>query len=421
MKIYVSEESKTSLHMAALSGIYWFVAALGCYQTLYLQSIGFTASNMGILNALCSCIGIAAMSFWGIYADSRNSVRRAELLLLLGCMVFYSLMPFVQTVFGNVLWPYFILCPICVLFRNPVGTFHENLIVRNCNELRLNYGRIRSFGSILFAISATFLVVLIPVKATFWVYGLCLIPVMVLTALARDPKGSQLNKKTGTHVPLSELFKNRTYVLFLIFAFLFYIGVNFEGAFIPYYMKEVGIDTSKYSYLLAYRAVFEVPFLLLMVKLRHRFPLRKLILVSPVLMCLECLGFGLVVKSWPMMLLFASFFGLGNGMFIGTSLNYVYEISPDDAKASAQAFFASTSQIAAILGNLVGGFILDAVGGRMFYLLAAVLYMASILMFLLSGRTAANTAKNRISTEKQSSGRLTKLSLHHRALRGIVH
>lgn len=50
--------------MAALSGIYWFVAAIGCYQTLFLQNIGFTATNIGILNALCSVIGIGAMSFW---------------------------------------------------------------------------------------------------------------------------------------------------------------------------------------------------------------------------------------------------------------------------------------------------------------------------------------------------------------------
>ncbi|MBO6158492.1 MAG: MFS transporter [Firmicutes bacterium] len=410
MKLYVPEESKHSLHMAALSGIYWFVAAIGCYQTLYLQSIGFTASNMGVLNAICSGIGIAAMSFWGIFSDSRNSVRLTEVLLLAGCMIFFSMMPFVKNVFGNALWPYFILCPICTLFRNPVATFHENLIVRNCNELRLNYGRIRSIGSILFAVSATFLVVLMPVESTFWVYGLGLIPVIVLTLLSRDPKGASMKRKGHSKDALGQLFKNHTYVLFLVFSFLFYVGANFEGAFIPYYMQEVGIDTSKYSLLLAYRAVFEVPFLLLMVKLRTRFPLRKLILVSPILMGIECLGFAFFVKSWPMMLIFASFFGLGNGMFIGTSLNYVYEIAPDDAKASAQAFFASTSQIAAILGNLVGGFVLDAVGGRRFYLVAALLYLTSILMFILSGRehrTAAN-AVSAIRTSKMKKIALLK-------------
>ncbi|MBO4887726.1 MAG: MFS transporter [Firmicutes bacterium] len=386
MKIYISEESKQSLHMAALSGIYWFVAAIGCYQTLFLQNIGFTATNIGILNALCSVIGIGAMSFWGIYADSKNSVRHTEILLLIGCMVFYSLMPFVRNVFGNALWPYFILCPICVLFRNPVGTFHENLIVRNCNELRLNYGRIRSIGSILFAVSATFLVVLIPVENTFWIYGLCLIPVILLTRFSRDPQGGSMRRK-GSKVPLGELFQNRAYVMFLIFAFLFYVGLNFEGAFIPFYMAEVGIDTSKFSLLLALRAMFEVPFLLLMVKLRHRFSLHSLILISPILMTIECVGFSLLVHSWAGMLFFASFFGLGNGMFIGTSLNYVYEISPDDAKASAQAFFASTSQIAAILGNITGGWILDMVGGRMFYMVAAGLFVISIVMFVLSGHS----------------------------------
>ena len=383
MKLYIPYDTKQSIHMASLSGLYWFVAAIGCYHTIYLQSIGFTATNMGVLNALCSLIGIAAMSFWGVFSDSKNSVRLTEILLLIGCMIFYSMTPFVKNIFGYALWPYFILCPIYVIFRTPVATFHENLIVRNCSELKLNYGRIRCMGSILFAVCSTFIAVRIAPEKTFWIYGLCLIPVIVLTAFSRDPKGAVM-KKSRHKVPLSELFKNHAYVLFLVFAFLFYIGVNFEGAFIPFYMKEVGIDTSKYGYLLAFRAVFEVPFLLLMTKLRHRFPLQKLIFVSPILMCLECIGFGLLVKSWPVMLLFASFFGLGNGMFIGTSLNYVYELSPDNAKASAQAFFASTSQIAAIVGNLIGGYILDAVGGRSFYLIAAGLYMISIIVFLLS-------------------------------------
>ena len=387
MKLYLKEESKQTLHMTALCGLYWFTWAIGCYQTIYLQNIGFTASQLGVLNALCSGIGIAAMSFWGIFSDSRNSVRLTETILLFGCMIFFSLMPFVKDVFGNALWPYFILCPICVLFRNPVSTFHENLVVRNCTEMRLNYGRIRSIGSILFAVCATFLVTHFTIRSTFWIYGLSLIPVIALTMTSRDPKGIGVSKQKAKaqKVPVGELFKSRTYVLFLIFAFLYYIGVNFEGAFIPYYMQEAGIDTSKYSLLLAFRAVFEVPFLLLMVKLRRRFKLRSLIVFAPILMGVECLGFGLFVKNWWSMLLFASFFGLGNGMFIGTSVNYVYEISPDNAKATAQALFASMSQVAAIVGNLVGGFILDAVGGRMFYLIAAFLYLVSIIMFLVSG------------------------------------
>jgi len=401
-RLYLKEESRQTLHMTALCGLYWFTWAIGCYQTIYLQRIGFSASQLGVLNALCSGIGIAAMSFWGIFSDSRNSVRLTETILLFGSMICFSLMPFVRNVFGNAFWPYFILCPICVLFRNPVSTFHENLVIRNCTEMRLNYGRIRSIGSILFAVCSTFLVTKLKVESTFWIYGLSLIPVIILTMTSRDPKGLSLNsqKAKTQKVPVGELLRNRTYLMFLIFAFLYYIGVNFEGAFIPYYMEEAGIGTSKYSLLLAYRAVFEVPFLLLMVKLRKRFPLRKLIIFAPILMGVECLGFGLVVRSWWSMLLFASFFGLGNGMFIGTSMNYVYEISPDNAKATAQALFAAMSQIAAIVGNLVGGFILDAVGGRMFYLIAALLYLVSIIMFLASGferRQAGSAAADRSS------------------------
>ena len=123
-----------------------------------------------------------------------------------------------------------------------------------------------------------------------------------------------------------------------------------------------------------------------MVRLRQRFPLRVLVLSAPVLMALECLGFGLFVHSLPGMMVCCTFFGLGNGLFIGSSLNYVYELAPDNLKASAQAFFASVSSVAGILGNLAGGIVFDAIGAKPFYIAVGCAYILSSLIFLLSFR-----------------------------------
>ena len=75
---------------------------------------------------------------------------------------------------------------------------------------------------------------------------------------------------------------------------------------------------------------------------------------------------------------------MGNGLLIGSSLNYVYELAPAHLKASAQAFFSAVSSIAGILGNLGGGVVYDAVGSKAFYLLVALIYFVSVGVFLLS-------------------------------------
>src|SRR5699024_1856280 len=126
------------------------------------------------------------------------------------------------------------------------------------------------------------------------------------------------------------------------------------------------------------------PFLLLMVRLRRRFPLQVLVIFSPLLMAMECLGFALFARNLPGMLFCCTFYGLGNGLFIGSSLNYVYELAPAHLKASAQAFFVAVSSVAGILGNLFGGALFDALGAYSFYILVGGLFLLSALIFFLS-------------------------------------
>lgn len=381
--------AKQALNLTGVNGIFWFAWAFGCYQAVYLQSVGFSASSLGVLNAIGSAVSIASVSFWGMVSDRIGSLRKVLITVLLGGAALYALVPAVPT--GLPLSPLLLTCllPAVNFFRGSMSTFTDNLLVRNCNELRLNFGVIRSAGSFLFTIGSVTISLLLPflgVQNTFWLTGLLTLPAVVLTFFSREPNARPKAKKTeqGGKMNLGELFHNYSYVTFLIFGFLFYVAVNCEGNYIPYFMASVGVPTDQYGIILAYRALLEIPFLLLMVRLRRRFPLRNLVMGAAVLMALECLGLGLFANSLGAMILVATFFGLGNGLFIGSSLNYVYELAPDHLKASAQAFFASVSSVAGILGNLLGGVVFDAIGAKLFYVAVAGMYLLSALIFFLS-------------------------------------
>ena len=64
------------------------------------------------------------------------------------------------------------------------------------------------------------------------------------------------------------------------------------------------------------------------------------------------------------MLVFAAFYGLGNGAFLGTGTNYIYELAPVELRATAHSLFISVAQISGILGNLLGGVLFDTIGGK---------------------------------------------------------
>lgn len=379
-----------SLILLGVTGLFWFAWAFGCYQSVYLQSVGFSASNLGVLNAASSAVTIASVSFWGMVSDKFGSIRKVLILILAVGSALYAMVPLIPT--GLPVSPllFTVLIPALNFFRGSVATFDENLLVRNCNELRLNFGVLRGLGSLLFTVGSILIAAVLPqvgVPNTFWISGLLMVPAIICVVLAREPNSKPSRGKGGKGgMNLGELFKNKAYVSFLFFALVFYIAASCEGNFIPYFMGEVGVPSERYGILLALRAFMEIPFLLFMVRLRQKFPLRVLVLGAPVLMAVECLGFGLFANSLPGMLLCCTFFGLGNGLFIGSSLNYVYELAPDHLKASAQAFFASVSSVSGILGNLLGGVVFDAIGARPFYLSVGCAYLLSSLIFLLSFR-----------------------------------
>lgn len=390
--------TKQALNLGSLSGFFWFAWAFGCYQTVYLQSIGFSASQLGLLNSISSGVGIASVAFWGMVSDRMGSLRKVLVIVLAAGAGLYALTPLIPPS------PIFLMIflPAVHFFRGSQSTFSENLLVRNCNELRLNYGVLRSAGSFLFTVGSLLIASFLPtvgVQNTFWLSGILMIVPVALTLCSREPAARPAAKKgeKAEKLDLAPLFQNKVYLMFLVFTFVFYLASSCESTFLPYFMSSAHIPAERYGVALAYRALLEIPFLLVMVRLRRRFSLRALVAAAPLLMALECLGFGLFAKSLPGMLLFCTFFGLGNGLFIGSSLNYVYELAPAHLKASAQAFYAAVSSVAGILGNLLGGIVFDGIGAKPFYLVIAAMYVFSAAIFVLSflrrGKTSAVSDK----------------------------
>ena len=82
-----------ALNLAGLNGIYWFAMSFSCYQAVYLQNEGFSASQLGLLNALASAVAIASVSFWGMISDKIGSVKRILVMILTLGVGLYALIP----------------------------------------------------------------------------------------------------------------------------------------------------------------------------------------------------------------------------------------------------------------------------------------------------------------------------------------
>lgn len=91
----------------------------------------------------------------------------------------YALIPLIPT--GLPVSPvlFLIFIPLINFFRGSMTNFTDNILVRNCNELRLNFGAIRSVGSFLYMVGGVLISALLPmvgVPSTFWLSAVCMLP-----------------------------------------------------------------------------------------------------------------------------------------------------------------------------------------------------------------------------------------------------
>jgi MFS family permease len=162
------------------------------------------------------------------------------------------------------------------------------------------------------------------------------------------------------------------------------MSMTFESGFMSYLMADLNLDNTKIGMIFSVRALMEIPFLFFIAKLRRRIKLPYLIMSAAVFMGLECLTFSFLVTNFTQMLIFASLYGFGGGLWIGTGSNYIYELAPVHLRATAHGLFISVSQVSGILGSLVGGVLFDSIGGRAFYCVVACLFAFSVLVFACS-------------------------------------
>ena len=88
--------ARQALICTGVNSIFWFSWSFGSYQTIYLQEVGFTASQLGLLNALTSILSIASVSFWGMVSDRIGSLRKVLITVLAGGVGLFALIPIPQ-------------------------------------------------------------------------------------------------------------------------------------------------------------------------------------------------------------------------------------------------------------------------------------------------------------------------------------
>ena len=365
----------------------------GCFAaanflSVFLESIGITAGQMGLITAFINGISIVSQPTWGIVSDRIQSVKKCFMLCMAGVAVCSLTLPALSQ--GSGLWRLVMIGMLMVMyfFFHPSNMMMELWLVRVNDHpgLKIPYGSVRSWASIGYALfSLAFVPILRAMSVRNIYYFFAGFAALSILLSSRVPAESEGTKKRQARQRLRDMpfrsILNYWIVGHIIFEILYQIPFSWRVTYMIYAVKEFGLDSSVYGALMFAAGICEVPMLLLIKKFSHRTGWAWLMLASVLILTVE---YSLYAMGHSIFVLFGARLlrGFSYALYVASRYQYLHRLAPEGMEASTQALVNSISAIVNFFAAAAGGFLLEACGTRSFFALLCGMQLLSGVFFV---------------------------------------
>ncbi|MDX9706789.1 MAG: MFS transporter [Azospira sp.] len=355
-----------------LSGYYFFhfafIGAFSPYFGLYLQSLSFSAWDIGFLMSQMQLMRMIGPYVWGALADrsSRRTpiVRLSALLSLAGFAGFFMASDFTALLVAMALMAFFWSASLPLV---------ETITFDHLREEAVRYGRIRVWGSVGFVLAVIgtgALLDVFPLRAVLWVCLSMLAGILVYAMLVPEAPG---HCATGEAPPLGQILRQRR--VLALFAACFAMSAAHGALYVFYSIHLAGNGYGKTAIgaLWSLGVLAEIGVFMLMSRLQRRFGLRLILLACFAAAAVRFVTIGWGVASVSLILFAQLLHGLTFGAYHAVAIAAVNRWFPGRRQARGQALYSSLSFGAGgLVGGLFSGWSWDALGAAPTYGASAV-------------------------------------------------
>jgi PPP family 3-phenylpropionic acid transporter len=359
------------MHYWRLSAFYLFYfASLGAlipYWSLYLQSLGFGAKEIGELVAIIMGTKILAPNIWGWIAD--HTGRRMSIVRL-GCLL--ATVSFAGVFAGHGYWWLALVMSLFSFFWNAALPQFEATTLNHLGDRVHRYSSIRLWGSIGFILAVAGLGVVLEHT------GNALLPRVLLVLLGGIWIASLLVPESAAahrsleQVPLRRILGRPEVLSLLVVCFLLQASHGPYYTFYSLYMVDHGYSETAVGQLWALGVVAEIGVFLRMHRWLPRFGARTLMLTAALLTALRWLMIGLFVEQVWLMVLAQTLHAASFGVYHAVSIHLIHNLFRGRHQGRGQALYSSLSFGAGgAAGSLLAGHLWDTIGAHWTYACAA--------------------------------------------------
>ncbi len=350
-------------------------AFMSPFIVLYYQRLGFSGAQIGILTGITPLVTFFAAPLWSALADTTRRHR-----LILGLAILLGITMLIIYPLVSTFLPILVIAIFINTFFAPVSAFADSATMHMLADKRELYGRVRVGGSIGYGLAAAVAGTVVQnfgLRYAFWgCAGLFFLNFFISQKL----EYGQVEDKEPIGRKVRALLANPHWVLFLIVAFAGGLSLSALNNYFFPYMGELGARESTMGLALTVGTISEIPILFFSNRLVKRFGSYRLLILSMILTSLRMFLFAL--STSPLIVLLVQLLnGLNFPIMWVAGVSYADENAPPGLRTTAQGLFsAMVFGIGMAVGGLVGGPLLESIGGRGLYLVFGVGVLIIILV-----------------------------------------
>ena len=360
-----------------LSGFYFFyfasLGALAPYWGLYLKSLGFTASAIGLMMAIIMATKIISPNIWGWVAD--HTGKRMAIVRLGGLL---SVIAFAGVFLSQEYWWLVGVMLVFSFFWNATLPQFEATTFSHLGEHTHRYSSVRLWGSIGFIVAVWLIgqqldgekisylpLILLGLFITIWASSL----------IVPEEAAGHLHISSE---PLRTVLKRPEVVGLLLICFLMQLSHGPYYTFYSIYMQDHGYSLSFIGFLWALGVIAEVLVFMRMHKLVPRFGLKRLLIISLLITALRWLVVAFYPASMPLMVVAQLFHAASFGLYHAVAIQLIHEYFVGKHQGKGQALYSSVSFGAGgAIGSLYAGYTWESLGTTTTFIIASIVSLVA--------------------------------------------
>ncbi len=365
------------------SHYFFYFGVLGIllpYFNLYCYHLGFSGFQIGVLSSARTLATIIFPLLWGMLADHWK-IRKP---IFVFCQ-------FVSTA----IWAFYLLTTdfhwmllitICYgIFYAPLISFLEAFAMAILGDAKKDYGRIRVWGSI------SFIAMVILIGRVIEIFPIRIILLLILAGSLcqallsirlHDPDARQMKRFRADAFRVNlHVFYNRRVMVFLTAAFLMLLSHGAYYGFFSIHLEALGYERSFIGIAWALAALAEILVMLRSETIFKRFSLETVFFCSFLVAAFRWLF--LFQVTGPVLIMISQLLhAVTYGAFHVTSILYMDQLTPEDAKTFGQALNnAVTYGFGMMVGFFLNGYLYEIIGLRYLFLISALAALLGALLF----------------------------------------